>query len=529
MKLHKILLTALLVFSAGFNSTYLHSAGQHTAVSDVNREFQYEMVRLGCIVYDTLQLKTASSTLQHYKISESDLNKLEAVDTFFYKNNAYESMFHAFNTSPQEGMQLGVDLCTEVASVFGITVDPIDASEVGEDTISWIKSTIDKVKHACSAITPTPIDEEEGWYDRIMRSIVYNDKTKYIPLSTSRNAFYSIIGFGRSLGFFNIMLENNKDKPYENLTKAAVGAIGLAVVDGAISELISQQNKFTAEEEKKKEERKCHAKTDKDSIEDLVAFWGTGPGFKKIEKIQNSAIMPELTFNVDWLRLPLRFSGARRALIMYGEPGNGKGTVVKALSEESGAPIVTVSAEDFDQYKGFKEKIKNTIKVASNMRSKSCIILFDEIDKIIGDRGASQSVLQELHTFLDDGVTRENPHIRILTVFTTNYINKLPESLLRPGRVQSRLYIGPPDRDARYHMIDMEGRSLLPDLSQALVSKLESLTEGLSRAAIKEMISAAYHHSICMGKEFNEDSFVQEINKMKDFTKHHTKELEQII
>ncbi len=66
-------------------------------------------------------------------------------------------------------------------------------------------------------------------------------------------------------------------------------------------------------------------------------------------------------------------------------------------------------------------------------------------------------------------------------------------------------------------------------MSKELIRKLANLTEGFSRAAITDMLQSAYNVPICVGKEYQEDDFIYEINKMKHFVKHRFEKTKQIM
>ncbi|KAJ9645862.1 AAA+-type ATPase [Coniosporium tulheliwenetii] len=119
------------------------------------------------------------------------------------------------------------------------------------------------------------------------------------------------------------------------------------------------------------------------------------------------------------------------------------------------------------------------------------IIFFDEIDAIAAarGRGAVPNGLNVLTTLLNemDGIeTKEG----VLVLAATNKPEILDAALMRPGRFDAMLYVGPPNQEARRQIIDMqmEGRPLAEDLD---LDDLARVTEGYSGAEMVEICSEA--------------------------------------
>lgn len=526
-KLCRIFVCAL-TFLTGLQATHIDCAvAQEGKSADISLEFQYHMADLGCALYALVNKGNLSSTFKHYRMKKDHLTKIDSINTLFYKEGQYKAMGLAFNKHRGAGMRLGFELCDKVAKIMDIAVTPMDELASDEVRVACLKRTVEAIKETCKEFVFVPIHEKEGWYDSLMRSIAYNRITQHIPydhLDQGIQFMGMVAGTGVLTG--KAIGLGNKDAKDTTISTVA-SAVGLAVLWGVLKEMSAKQNYFEQQDKEIKDEGHKHKKKESKDSRTLVAFFGEeGPGFKNIEKIQDKMVIDELDFYAKWLTQPIAFSRTSMAIFMYGAPGNGKGTMIKSLSEESNTPVVTISAQDLYYSDSFKKKIKGTLVLASSKKQKSCIILFDEVDKMIeGD----PKVLQNLLTLLDDGVTKKNPHVRFLYVFTTNHIHKIEESLIRPGRVHSRLCVGPPNESQRLELIELEGPRLFSDMSKELIGKLANLTEGFSRAAITDMLQSAYNVTICVGKEFQEEDFIYEIHKMKYFMKHRFEKTKQIM
>ena len=85
--------------------------------------------------------------------------------------------------------------------------------------------------------------------------------------------------------------------------------------------------------------------------------------------------------------------------------------------------------------------------------AKPCVLFFDEIDGVVGDKGmmGRQGVeARVMSTFLNemDGLdTKKDDGVLVLAA--TNRPNVLDEALLRAGRFERRVYVGPPDGEGR--------------------------------------------------------------------------------
>ena len=168
------------------------------------------------------------------------------------------------------------------------------------------------------------------------------------------------------------------------------------------------------------------------------------------------------------------------------------------MATESGFNFFAVKgAELLNMYVGESERAVRTLFERARQASPS-IIFFDEIDSIGGQRtpgagggGSSKSsgavnTVTTLLTEMDGFETLTG----VLVLAATNRPEQIDPALLRPGRFDQVVYVGPPDLAAREAIFSVHLRdlSLAEDVD---IQRLAELSDGYSGAEIKAIVNEA--------------------------------------
>lgn len=158
----------------------------------------------------------------------------------------------------------------------------------------------------------------------------------------------------------------------------------------------------------------------------------------------------------------------------------------KALATESGLNFLAVKgAELLNMYVGESERAVREVFSKARAASPS-IIFFDEIDAIAGSREHDRQPagLNVLTTLLNemDGIES----LRGVTILAaTNKPETIDLALMRPGRLDTILYVGPPDLQARREILRIRTGKM--DVADDV--RLDDLAEQMAGYTGAEMVS----------------------------------------
>ena len=211
----------------------------------------------------------------------------------------------------------------------------------------------------------------------------------------------------------------------------------------------------------------------------------------------------ELKEAVEW---PLKFGKVfehmnakpPKGILLYGPPGTGKTMLAKAVATESEANFIAVKGPEFlNKWVGESEKaVRETFRKAR--QASPCVIFMDEIDSIAPERGSgngdsnvTERVISQMLTEMDGLESLNN----VVVIAATNRPDIMDPALLRPGRFDKSIYIGPPDKDSRRSIfgIHTKGRPLADDVD---LDDLAERTDGCTGADIAAICNEAVMNAV---------------------------------
>ncbi len=210
----------------------------------------------------------------------------------------------------------------------------------------------------------------------------------------------------------------------------------------------------------------------------------------------NDEARAELEEVVEFLRAPDRFErlGARvpKGMLLHGPPGTGKTLLAKACANESGAKFYAASASSFvEMFAGLgAARIRRLFKEArANAPS---IVFIDELDAVGAARtghGFNREQDQTLNQLLVelDGFSAAD---KVVVMGASNRLQDLDPALLRPGRFDRQVLVGPPDLAGREQILRVHtrGKPLAADVDLSAVAKQ---TAGLTGADLANIANEA--------------------------------------
>lgn len=194
---------------------------------------------------------------------------------------------------------------------------------------------------------------------------------------------------------------------------------------------------------------------------------------------------------------------APTGVLLWGPPGCGKTLLAKAVAAESKANFISVKGPELlNKYVGESERAVRTL--FNRARSSApCVIFFDELDALVPRRDdslseASARVVNTLLTELDGLSARAG----IYVIAATNRPDMIDEAMLRPGRLETRIYVGLPGVDERVEilraLIMAKSRGSRSGVWPAGVEEIarDDKCEGYSGADIESLLRQAGQHAL---------------------------------
>uniref|UniRef100_A0A671NAV1 AFG3-like protein 2 n=1 Tax=Sinocyclocheilus anshuiensis TaxID=1608454 RepID=A0A671NAV1_9TELE len=229
---------------------------------------------------------------------------------------------------------------------------------------------------------------------------------------------------------------------------------------------------------------------------------------------------------VNFLKNPKQYQdlGAKipKGAILTGPPGTGKTLLAKATAGEANVPFITVNGSEFlEMFVGVgPARVRDLFVLAR--KNAPCILFIDEIDAVgrkrgrgnFGGQSEQENTLNQLLVEMDGFNTATN----VVVLAGTNRPDILDPALMRPGRFDRQIYIGPPDIKGRASIFKVHLRPLKLDAEldkESLARKMAALTPGFSGADIANVCNeAALIAARHLSDAINQKHFEQAIERV---------------
>eukprot|EP01129_Flabellula_baltica_P014077 TRINITY_DN6671_c0_g1_i1.p1 TRINITY_DN6671_c0_g1~~TRINITY_DN6671_c0_g1_i1.p1 ORF type:complete len:465 (+),score=137.01 TRINITY_DN6671_c0_g1_i1:588-1982(+) len=219
--------------------------------------------------------------------------------------------------------------------------------------------------------------------------------------------------------------------------------------------------------------------------------------------IGNEEAKEDLFDVIEYLKNPEKFENIKvpKGILMVGPPGTGKTLLARALAGEAGVPFYSVSGSEFEEvFVGLGAKrIRGLFKEAKE--NSPCIIFFDEIDALGGNRSnqfqKNNMSLNQLLVELDGF----DPSDGVIVIGATNIPEVLDPALIRPGRFDRKVFLTLPSRKERKEMLEFFLDKIPHD--EVDTDMLASQTGGFSGADLESMVNWASIEALKLSVDVN--------------------------
>ena len=207
-----------------------------------------------------------------------------------------------------------------------------------------------------------------------------------------------------------------------------------------------------------------------------------------------------LTAIVEPIRNPEKYERvgitAPTGVLLWGPPGCGKTLLAKAVANESRANFISVKGPELlNKYVGESERAVRQVFVRARS-SIPCVIFFDELDALVPKRDdtlseSSARVVNTLLTELDGLSNRQG----IYVIAATNRPDIIDEAMLRPGRLETLLFVDLPEAAERVEILQTLSRNLSIPYSDE-IAEVARGCEGFSGADLESLLRRAGYAAI---------------------------------
>uniref|UniRef100_A0A8C2DYK4 Si:ch1073-174d20.2 n=1 Tax=Cyprinus carpio TaxID=7962 RepID=A0A8C2DYK4_CYPCA len=227
--------------------------------------------------------------------------------------------------------------------------------------------------------------------------------------------------------------------------------------------------------------------------------------FKDVAGCEEAKV--EIMEFVNFLKNPQQYLdlGAKipKGAMLSGPPGTGKTLLAKATAGEANVPFISVNGSEFlEMFVGVgPARVRDMFAMAR--KNAPCILFIDEIDAVgrkrgggnFGGQSEQENTLNQLLVEMDGKRSEFHSYATNVVVLAgTNRPDVLDPALMRPGRFDRQIYLGPPDIKGRASIFKVHLRPLKMDPSldrDGIARKMAAATPGFTGADIANVCNEA--------------------------------------
>lgn len=174
----------------------------------------------------------------------------------------------------------------------------------------------------------------------------------------------------------------------------------------------------------------------------------------------------------------------KRGVCLYGPYGTGK-----TLTAYVAAKHATSVGRTFIYLKDVSH-LADALEFAKQYAP--AVVFAEDVDRMVG--GSRDQAVDKILNTIDGLDSKES---KVMVILTTNHVDKINKALLRPGRMDLALEIGPPDAKAVERLINLYARGLLEDSTD--LTRVGEALQGQIPAVIREAVERAKLSSVARG------------------------------